>query len=227
MLHPSISISLLGFVAAMVTAALLGGLAVFAWLRPRMRRLAELAAIDDLTQLYNSREFNRRLAQEVERAKRYHKSLSLVLVDIDNFKTVNDTYGYDAGDAVLKEFAQFVKSKVRSADVLFRYRKGDEFAILSAETTPAGAIAFTERLRQELAEHQFQIHPPSSLRPRRKHPTKMIMPITISAGITGFNLSNDTAETFRQRAERAMQLAKQTTNSVVVEEVGEVIRGLP
>lgn len=207
----SITISVVALVAALIGAALAAGLAVFILSTLKLQKLATLAAIDDLTQLYNSREFRRRLTGEVERAKRYGKPLSLVLLDVDHFKEVNDSYGYTGGDAVLRQLVQFIRARVRAADVIFRYKQGDEFAILALETPPLGAAAVAERLRSELANHEFQ----TNARPNQ--PANNSIALTLSAGIAGFDPSSDTSKTFIERAERALEKAKKTTNCVGVE----------
>ena len=124
---------------------------------PRMRKLRKLVCIDDLTQLYNSTAFNRRLTLELKRARNSSRSLSLVLIDINQFKRLNDTYGYKTGDLVLIKFAGLLKSRVGHMDLVFRYKQGDEFAILMIETDLAEAETFVETLQNELRSHEFPI----------------------------------------------------------------------
>jgi len=192
--------------------ALAAGLAVLALMWLRLRNLAALAAIDDLTGLHNSREFRRRLVGEVARVKRYGKPLSLVLLDLDHFKSINDAHGYAAGDAVLRQFAQLIRTQVRAADEIFRYKQGDEFAILAVETPPDRASAVAERLRAGLADYEFQL--PAG----RRHPEQSCRVLTLSAGIAGFDPSHDTCQTLIERAERALETAKKSTNAIVTDE---------
>lgn len=107
--------------------------------------LAEQATRDPLTGLYNRRYFDETLADHIAAATRYGRPLSLVLLDIDNFKQINDTQGHQAGDTVLKHFANHLKSIVRQADIVCRYG-GDEFAILLPETTKNQVQRFVERI---------------------------------------------------------------------------------
>jgi diguanylate cyclase (GGDEF)-like protein len=102
----------------------------FAW--------AEQSECDPVTALPNRAAFNRRLRGEIERARRYHRELSVVLFDIDRFKSVNDRFGHPAGDRILAEVASVLKSSLRQSDVVFRYG-GDEFAALCPETS-SGAM---------------------------------------------------------------------------------------
>jgi len=106
--------------------------------------LAEQAVRDPLTGLYNRRFFDEALAQQVEAARRYGRGLSLVLLDLDDFKAVNDTRGHEAGDAVLRGFAQTLRAAARKSDIVCRIG-GDEFAVILPETGAASARKFTER----------------------------------------------------------------------------------
>lgn len=110
-----------------------------------------LARLDGLTGLQNRREFDRVFALESERAQRYHVPLSLLLIDIDHFKQVNDRRGHPAGDWALRQVARLVQNvRLRANDMSFRLG-GEEFAILLVQTESAGAVAVAERLRQTLA----------------------------------------------------------------------------
>ena len=111
--------------------------------------LADLATEDPLTGLANRRRFEERLAQEVESAHRHPRPLSLVLIDLDHFKAVNDTYGHAAGDAVLVEAARRMRSVTRLDELLAR-TGGDEFALLLPDTDSARSAAAAERLRRAL-----------------------------------------------------------------------------
>jgi diguanylate cyclase (GGDEF)-like protein len=117
------------------------------------RKLVELATIDDLTQLYNRRYFFERFNQEVERAKRYQRPLSCIILDIDYFKRVNDTYGHLSGDQVLIDIAQILKNSCRQSDLAGRYG-GEELIILLPETEPNGAMIIADRIREIIEEHQ-------------------------------------------------------------------------
>jgi diguanylate cyclase (GGDEF)-like protein len=114
------------------------------------RHLRYLAYRDFLTGLYNHRYFQEELAHEVERAQRYNHHLSVLMLDVDRFKEVNDTYGHLMGDTLLSYVAQLISAKVRSSDVAARYG-GDEFAVILPETEQEKAIAVAEKLRRAVS----------------------------------------------------------------------------
>ena len=117
-----------------------------------MQRVSEMATMDELTGLYNRRRFQERLKIETERARRYGRDLSLLMLDIDHFKLVNDTYGHRAGDAVLADLATLMRDATRETDQVARYG-GEEFVILMPETPELAAVAIAERIRETVAEH--------------------------------------------------------------------------
>ena len=117
------------------------------------RKLVELATIDDLTQLYNRRYFFERFNQEMERAKRYQRPLSCLILDIDHFKHVNDTYGHLSGDQVLIDIAQILRNNCRQSDLAGRYG-GEELIIFLPETDSPGAMIIAERIREMIEQHQ-------------------------------------------------------------------------
>ena len=128
MLDFNVTLNLLLFSAVLGGAGLVGALVAALLYRPKIRKLEALICVDDLTELFDSAEFRRRLPLEIKKTKRMSQPLSLVLLDIDHFKGVNDAYGYKNGDLVLREFAALLKSRIRHTDVAFRYKQGDEFA---------------------------------------------------------------------------------------------------
>jgi len=122
--------------------------------------LERLSITDDLTGLYNHRYFYRRLAEEVARARRYELALSLLIIDIDDFKAYNDRFGHRAGDAVLHGVGTLLKAQTRQKiDLVARYG-GEEFAIILPSTAAAGASLVGERLRQSVADGLTQGAPP-------------------------------------------------------------------
>ncbi|MHC5009318.1 MAG: GGDEF domain-containing protein [Planctomycetota bacterium] len=123
-------------------------------LRAANRRLAEQAARDHLTGIYNRGYFREVLDREVARATRYGDELSVLMLDLDGFKTVNDHRGHDAGDETLQEVAKTVGTALRDGDVLARYG-GDEFCVLLPNTDRDAALAVAERLREEIANVAF------------------------------------------------------------------------
>lgn len=120
-------------------------------------RLEFLATTDELTRIYNRRRFMECAREEHKRSQRYKHSMGLVMFDIDHFKTINDTYGHDGGDEVLRRMASLVKEYLRETDIVGRLG-GEEFGIVLLETDVTGAIQFVERLRQHLAETLFNIN---------------------------------------------------------------------
>ena len=130
-------------------------------LRLKNRQLEELldkvnymAITDVLTGLYNRRRFHDVLSTEYERAKRYAVPFSLVMLDIDYFKKVNDTYGHSVGDAVLREVATILKNSIREIDTAARYG-GEEFVVVLPNTERKNAQIFAERIRQAIERHAF------------------------------------------------------------------------
>ncbi len=118
------------------------------------RRLEVLAHTDPLTAVLNRRALTERLASELERVRRYDSTVSLLLIDIDHFKRVNDSYGHLVGDDVLMDVGALLQSAVRAVDVVARYG-GEEFVIALPETGLAGATVFAERIRELIEAHPF------------------------------------------------------------------------
>ncbi|OGO51051.1 MAG: hypothetical protein A2148_10765 [Chloroflexi bacterium RBG_16_68_14] len=114
------------------------------------QRLRSLAYHDSLTDLYNHRYFYEQLSHEVERAHRYGRPVSVILLDLDNFKVVNDTYGHLMGDKLLALIARIISDQVRGADIPARYG-GDEFAIILPDTPRAAAEATAQKLARAIA----------------------------------------------------------------------------
>ena len=136
-----------------------------------------LSITDPLTGCSNRGFLNTRLPQEIQRAVRYNRPLSIFMCDIDHFKKVNDTYGHQAGDLVLKEFSKRINDSIRDkVDMLARYG-GEEFLVTLPETDLDGALHLSERLRRVISEKKFDIG------------TKKIK-ITASFGVAGFDSGN-------------------------------------
>lgn len=133
-----------------------------------------LARTDALTGLLNRRAFDERLAELHKVSLRYVRNYSVLLIDIDRFKLVNDTYGHDAGDLVLVAFARLIKIRVRSTDVLARYG-GEEFAILIPETSVAEAYDYAEALRAAIASTPVTLEDGLQLQ------------VTASIGVSGYD----------------------------------------
>jgi diguanylate cyclase (GGDEF)-like protein len=119
-----------------------------------LKRAAALSVTDDLTHLYNSRYLNRVLRRETKRASRNGRPLSLVFIDLDGFKSINDAYGHLFGSRALVEAAAIVRSSARETDVVARFG-GDEFALVLPDTGGEGAFQVGERIRDRIAAHRF------------------------------------------------------------------------
>jgi diguanylate cyclase (GGDEF)-like protein len=116
--------------------------------------LERLSVTDRLTELYNHGYFQQRLEEELERASRFGRTLSLIMLDIDNFKQFNDRWGHPRGDTVLRAVSAVIRQNLREIDVAARYG-GEEFIVVLPETDEAGALAVAERIRRSMAEHEF------------------------------------------------------------------------
>ena len=152
--------------------------------------LKRLATTDRLTQAYNRVKFEEVIQKEMERAKRYRRSLSLAIFDIDYFKRINDTYGHSVGDYILKEIANIIQKNIRATTYLFRWG-GEEFVILIPEVDLEGAKIHAERLRKALEDHDFG----------------EAGTITASFGVSHFE-DGDSADTFLKKADAALYRAK-------------------
>jgi len=118
------------------------------------QRVRELTVTDDLTKLYNSRYLHLVLERELARSERYQEHFSLVFIDLDNFKNINDQNGHMVGSLLLKEFGEFLVQAIRTSDIAIRYG-GDEFVLVLPRTTKAEAVQFVTRARDSLKEHIF------------------------------------------------------------------------
>lgn len=154
-----------------------------------------LAITDGLTRLFNHRHFYELLEQEFHRTKRYKTQLSMIMVDIDFFKRINDTYGHQVGDDILKDLAQVISQEVREVDLLARYG-GEEFAILLPQTGIGQTMAVAERIRAGVESHHFMT-PEGKIR------------ITVSLGVAGYPESAvDNHAQLVQEADAALYRAK-------------------
>jgi diguanylate cyclase (GGDEF)-like protein len=123
-------------------------------IKKRDEALRELSVTDALTELYNRRRFDEKIESELKRAARFSEPLSLLMIDVDNFKHYNDTNGHTLGDVVLKGVADEMSGSVRGVDFVVRYG-GEEFAVILPQTTLAGALEAAERIRRAVTEHDF------------------------------------------------------------------------
>ena len=159
-----------------------------------MQKLQKLATTDGLTKLYNSRSFYSQLELEVDRYNRYKHPLSLLLLDIDNFKEFNDNFGHLEGDKVLVRFSQIIKSCLRTNDSAYRYG-GEEFTVILPETNGDEAKTVAQRIRSSLETEKFKPIPDKNAK------------ITISIGVTQY-FPKEELSAFIRRADKAMYLSK-------------------
>ncbi len=170
-------------------------------------KLHELSVRDGLTGIYNRLYFQERLEEELHRAIRYHAELTLIMFDLDFFKSVNDRFGHAVGDTVLKRIALVAQSRIRESDILARYG-GEEFVILLPEISQQNAFLFAESLRQEIEKNEFKAG-------------GIMFKITISLGLCSVienraQLPNPENEEFTTAADRAMYAAKKAGRNQTV-----------
>lgn len=149
-----------------------------------------LVTTDRLTGAYNRATFKEITEREIERFERYNRPLSAIMFDIDHFKKLNDTYGHNIGDYVLKTIAKIVRVNIRKTDYFVRWGS-EEFMIIASETNLDNAQTLTERIRKQVESHNF----------------KNLGKVTVSFGITEFK-ENDTEDSFIKRTVDAMYEAK-------------------
>lgn len=162
------------------------------------RDLKRQSTVDVLTGVYTRSFFLQRVEAEVERAVRYDRALSLVFIDVDNFKEVNDEHGHLAGDRVLRELGSLFRRNIRNADVLGRYG-GDEFVWLLPETDLEMTVFAARKLIAELRAHRFEL-------PRKEASVETI-PVTTSLGGATL-LPEEDVESLLRRADEALYKAK-------------------
>lgn len=160
-----------------------------------VNHLKEVSSTDGLTGLLNHKTFMERLDQEFRRASRYKSPLSVLMLDLDGFKEINDTYGHIKGDEVLREVGEILKASVRAADIVARYG-GDEFSIILPETTKQEAYAVAEKLHRAIREKVFELN------------GKEIR-LSISTGISTLSDAHYNYFDMIEEADRAMYMAKQ------------------
>ena len=167
-------------------------------------RIRELTLIDDHTGLYNARHLYNSLESEVARSRRFARSFSLIFLDLDRFKVVNDRYGHQAGSAVLKEVGQVLRKALRAMDVPTRYG-GDEFVVLLPESDRAKALAVAERLRRCVNETPFLAARGLDVR------------LTASFGVATFPDDGAGSEDLLRLADAAMYRVKETTRDGIAQ----------
>ncbi|MBQ4122474.1 sensor domain-containing diguanylate cyclase [bacterium] len=165
-------------------------------------QLYELATKDGLTKLYIHRHFYFLLESEINRVHRYHHVLSLLMLDIDEFKNVNDTYGHLVGDMVLKEIANVIQKTIRHVDIAARYG-GEEFTVIMPETSILTSLVIAERLRQKISEIEVKVDENTIIRP------------TVSMGIAEYPNAADNIKDLIDCADKALYMSKQNGKNCI------------
>lgn len=178
------------------TLVIIGGQTAIAIANVQLYRKLKLSAITDgLTQLYNHRYFCYRAEVELDRAKRYGENLSMIMLDVDHFKQVNDRYGHLAGDEILSGVAGILNNEVRGCDMVARYG-GEEFVVLMPQTGPAEAYHVAERFRIAVRDYLFEVDDNS-------------IQVRISAGVATFPADAGDLNTLIKAADEALYAAKE------------------
>lgn len=164
----------------------------------RTQQLEKLASIDDLTQIYNRRKFFELANYELERTTRYPRPLSVMMIDVDHFKKINDQFGHQVGDSTLQLLSKTIFDAIRTTDIFGRIG-GEEFALVLPETPKQAANDFAERIRLKIADTSFP----------------GVEKITISLGVTEY-YSDDTEDSVFNRADVALYAAKESGRNKVV-----------
>ena len=165
-------------------------------------KLTDMTVHDELTGALNRRGFFSQANKEFKRCKRYYRPMSVIMIDIDHFKLINDEYGHQIGDNVLKSFTELSIDTVRGYDSFARIG-GEEFALMLPDTNQAAASFLAERIRQKMKNHPFIAG------------EKMIE-VTASFGVAGLNENDEDFENLLQRADKALYEAKESGRDQVM-----------
>ncbi|MBT9537800.1 MAG: diguanylate cyclase [Nitrospirae bacterium] len=166
------------------------------------QKMAELVVTDDLTKLFNTRYLNRTIETEIQRSNRYKTSISLIFIDIDHFKNINDQYGHLIGSKLLVEMGQLIIKGLRGIDIVARYG-GDEFVVVLPQTPPKASVQIAERIRKSVEQNTFL--------KKEGYALKM----TASFGVASYPESAKTKEDLIRLADEAMYRVKNTTRNGV------------
>jgi len=159
-------------------------------LKEMEEELKRLSITDQLTQIYNRTKFHQALEEEIKRQRRYETDLTAIMLDIDHFKPINDTYGHDVGDKILVSLVEVVKECIRETDIFSRWG-GEEFMVLLPHTSLDNAARLAERIRVKVMENNFEV----------------VGSVTCSFGVSEL-LPEDTDETFTKRVDNALYESK-------------------
>lgn len=157
-------------------------------------KLQELSIQDSLTKIYNRRYFMLRYSEEFQRAKKFNLNLSFLMIDVDHFKKINDTYGHLVGDAVLREVALIIQESIREIDFTARYG-GEEFSVILPDTDKAGAIMVAERINSKISQKPIQVFDEA-------------LGVNISVGVGSFPQNTIHPDVLVEVADKALYKAK-------------------
>lgn len=166
------------------------------------KKLVRLNQVDYLTGAYNRNFMENQLLKEINRCNRFKCDLSLLMIDVDHFKNVNDNYGHQCGDATLKEITRRISAKIRKTDFFIRYG-GDEFCCLLTETPHQDAYKVAEQFRRAICDHLFEFEG-----------TRFTC--TISLGVASLDATDNTLEDLLKKADNALYEAKNKGRNSVV-----------
>ena len=218
-------VSITGFCVAFV------GVFMMNMVRRRESRLRELVVKDGLTNLYNRSYFYFRLNSEIQRAKRYGRTVSLLILDLDNFKQFNDRYGHLTGDGLLRTIAEVIRSNIRRSDkepsyevdIACRYG-GEEFAVILPEAASAQGLVTAERLRANIA-NKGAVHVAERIRSEIEKARVEGASITVSIGVSSYPENGVEADGLIKAADDAMYHAKRSGKNRVAIADGPVLPG--
>ncbi len=173
-------------------------------LRDANDRLLKLTVTDERTNLLNDRYLKRRLAEEFKRAQRYGTPLSVALLDLDHFKQVNDKYGHDCGDQVLREFGRLLSENARTTDIVGRFG-GEEFLVVLPNTDGIRAAIVAERIRKAAEEHLYKSN-------------ELVVRMTVSAGVASYPANTQVRDEndLLRASDQALYRAKQVSRNRVI-----------
>lgn len=183
---------------------IIGVISGLAFSQRQVERYKQEARTDFLTAVLNPRGLEEALTYEFERAQRFGRVFSILMIDLDHFKEANDRFGHAAGDIILKEFVRLVQEEIRTIDTLAR-KGGDEFILILPETKSKGARILAERLRRKIAGFEFHFGWGKSFKG-----------ITLSIGISAFPQHAENTEALVNAADEAVYQAKEEKNKVAV-----------
>ncbi|MBL7076453.1 MAG: GGDEF domain-containing protein [Kiritimatiellae bacterium] len=168
------------------------------------KKLMEVAVVDGMTQLYNHKHIRHLLVTELRRAERFSHPLAIMMIDIDDFKKFNDTYGHLVGDRALRDVSRMLRNNIRTVDVPARYG-GEEFLVILPEATIDGGVLVAERVRQAIEEHSFD----TGRGIRKSH-------ITVSIGVSAYEGAPVTDSDLISQADTRLYDAKHAGKNKVI-----------